>query len=255
MSILTYLEVLVFFSFIQWDEFLLVEEHFDYAEGLSINGRNGGSGWKSAWENNRTGDALIATNMLGMLSGLTASGNCAKMYAAGANTTSQYTRRTFASNCVDTAGMAYWFALKSLTGGYFKSDQTLYLRQGTTNDIPLLAFKSMGAYTAFPTGAAPVSWTTNGTQLVLFKIEMGGLGVGETVSLYTSPDMTQPSSVWIPRATATLALEGGFDGIAIKSAANATSVTLYYIDEIRLALTWQEAVGKKKTTGTLLLMM
>jgi hypothetical protein len=29
MSILTYLEVLVFFSFIQWDEFLLVEEHFE----------------------------------------------------------------------------------------------------------------------------------------------------------------------------------------------------------------------------------
>jgi hypothetical protein len=148
----------------------------------------------------------------------------------------------------DIADSTIWLAFKVQTGIFFKSNQDLYLRIGSTDIASILTMKNANAFTAFG-----VNWTTTNAQLMLFKIVMRGAAVNEDVTLYVNPTLTADPATWVPKASGTLAMNSGFDGINILSTGNASTgggfgTAWYFLDEIRLATTWQGAVGQSATT-------
>jgi hypothetical protein len=74
--------------------------------------------------------------------------------------------------------------------------------------------------------------------------------------LYYDPNLNSDPAAWSALRTGTFTLtDGALTGFRTDSARAGNTGYRFNIDEIRLATAWQEAVGKKKTTGTLLLMM
>ena len=224
---------------------VLVEESFDYAAGFAINGHNGGTGWSRAWSNNQTTYALTCTDSMAAITGVNEIGGALQLLGDG-NNVPQSTNRSFTPAISDTAGTTYWLAFEIQSTIVLKGTQDFWLRTGSTNNYKLLTLNTAaGSFTSFAT-----TWTQTGVQLMLFKLVMNGPGVNEAVTLYVNPDLSTNSATWTAKATGSLAMDSGFDGFDLYS--NTSSIATwagpFRIDELRLATTWQGAVGQSALT-------
>jgi hypothetical protein len=143
--------------------------------------------------------------------------------------------------------MTYWLAFEIQSEITLKGPQEFWLRTGSTNNYKLLTVNiaAGGSFTSFST-----TWTQSGVQLMLFKLVMNGPSVNDAVTLYVNPDLSAAASSWTAKATGSLAMDSGFDGFDlfsnVKSAA--TWAGPFHLDELRLATTWQGAVGQAALT-------
>lgn len=234
---------------------LLVEESFVYNQNTALNGLNGGTGWGGAWTSNynTVGDLCYQTMSSGNLAdytGLANAGEYAKVLLAGNGNTRGYADRLFQTPITDDGG-TYWWAFQvalydaknagewSLTQPGDPHTDNLILNEifatGATLGAPT-AFKFLGT-TLFSGDAAYTP------HLVLVRIQMSGDANNETLTAYLDPNLGADPATWTG-TVGSAAYNSGFDGIrwASNRASTATNPKAY-IDEIRIATTWQDAVG------------
>ncbi len=233
---------------------LLVEETFAYAVGSQIHGQNGGTGWTSAWNNSyphTAGETTNTADTIPVVSGLTEAGNC--LYVpettdknlGGSGTHRATNLQRSWTTVFDNTPATYWFAI-TLQSSVIRQQANWYL---TGNVTPMIS--------------TPGTWNTPYTPryyfygtyidrtanplLFLIKISMSGNSDNELLTCFVNPDLTQSPSVWTPQAIITNQnFNGGFSGISFVGSNNgvASSGRGMLVDELRLATTWQAAVGQ-----------
>lgn len=227
------------------DGTVLVEETFDsYTTNVAINGLNGGSGWTAPWVSTRA--ATYTTIVAGNVDGQGA-GN--KMSLGYSSTTPQNSRTFTAID--DATDATYWLAF-NLQASQLKSSHTLSLNGTAGTLITMTAATSGAAPTYQFFGTTVVAPATAAAQLFLVKIEMSVAG-NDTLTCYVNPNLLSAPSTWTVAVTNSQELIS-INGLTLRGNQN-TGTYATYLDAIRIATTWQAAVGKKRTTGTVLLVM
>jgi hypothetical protein len=81
----------------------------------------------------------------------------------------------------------------------------------------------------------------------VFKIQFSGVtgSVDDVITAYVSPNLALDAALWTVAAVRAIDLSGGIAGITLKSNNNSNSGSVARLDEIRLASTWQAAVGQE----------
>ena len=227
------------------DGTVLVEESFDsYTTNVSINGLNGGNGWSAPWVSNRaaTYTTIVAGNVDGQ-----GTGN--KMSLGYSSTTPQNSRTFTALD--DATDATYWLAF-NLQATQLKSSHTLSLNGTAGTLITMTAATSGAAPTYQFFGTTVVAPATATAQSFLVKIEMSVAG-NDTLTCYVNPNLLAGPSTWTAAATSSQELVS-INGMTLRGNNN-TGTYATYLDAIRIATTWQAAVGNKKLTGTSLLVL
>jgi hypothetical protein len=86
-------------------------------------------------------------------------------------------------------------------------------------------------------------------HLFLIKIQMSGNANAENASLFYDPNLNADPATWTALRTGTFTMTGGaLTGFRTDSARAGNAGYRTYIDELRLATTWQGAVGQSATT-------
>jgi hypothetical protein len=112
-SLLTIAFVLAVFADSQAQVTTVAYEGFNYANGASLNGQTGGTGWTSAWTNDYTSGGTLNVSGTGMTyTGLTASGGSA-VWADGGNHISEDSR----SLPLENSGVVYLQFISQYTSG------------------------------------------------------------------------------------------------------------------------------------------
>ncbi len=221
---------------------VLVEETFDsYTTNVAINGLNGGFGWTAPWVSTRA--ATYTTIVAGNIDGI-GTGN--KMLLGYSSTTPQNSRTFTALD--DATNATYWLAF-NLQATQLKSSHTLSLNGTTGTLITMTAATSGAAPTYQFFGTTVVAPATATAQFFLVKIEMSVEG-NETLTCYVNPNLLTLPSAWTVNATNSQELVL-VNGLTLRGNQN-TGTYATYLDTIRIATTWQAAVGKIKNTGTVL---
>lgn len=235
---------------------VLVGEPFEYAAATNLSGLNGGSGWGGAWVvgYNSAYPATVEAGNPANIAGLTSSGNHLKFWTKGNGTTYQNLDRPFES-LIDDGGQTVWFAMVvALCNSKNAATWTL---TGLTTDpegaVPASLFTTVenGTPAPFRFGGTTLFTGDPGytPHLVLMKLAMSGDADAETLTAYGDPDLTADSSTW-SGVVRTLYANGGLAGFAYRGgrASTATANTDFHMDELRLANSWQGAVGQAATT-------
>lgn len=229
---------------------LLVEESFDgagYTAGTALNGLNGGSGWGGAWTANSHANFPqdIQAGNLDDYPGLVNSGNHTRLWACGNGSVYSTASRAFASTIPD-AGQTIWAALQLAANDAKEGPSKFYLRDDGADDYVLRVrseadtrVQSSGNQTLFN---GDDDYTPH---LLLVKIEMSGGAGDETLTYYVDPDLSaDPVGGTVESAS----LDSGLSGFKWDGPRSSTGMACdMYMDELRLATTWQEAVGVSST--------
>jgi len=225
---------------------LLIEEAFDgagYTAAAPLNGLNGGTGWAGAWtaSSHANFPQDIQAGNLDDYSGLVNSGNHARLWACGNGSVYSKASRSFASTIPD-AGQTIWLALQLAANDAKEGPSTFYLRDDDADDY-VLRVRS-GADTRVQTSQSQTLFNGDDAytpHLLLLKIEMSGGAGDETLTYYVDPDLSaDPTGGTVQSAL----LDSGLNGFKWDGPRSSTGMACdMYIDEIRLATTWQEAVG------------
>jgi len=237
---------------------LIAGESFDgtgYTSGASLSGLNGGTGWAAGWTTVTTPATYpidIISGNLGNYTGLVNAGAHMRTWAEGNGTIRNYADRLFSTAITDDGG-TYWWAFQialndgkngshwTLTepGDLHANNQTANPIFTTTGDDATVDFK-FGTTTTLFSGDA--SYTP---RLVVVKVQMSGDASNETLTAYVNPNLAADPVTWTGTVRS-VAYNSGFDGIrwAGNRASSSSFVSDVYIDEIRVATTWQEAVGQ-----------
>lgn len=227
---------------------LLVEESFNYA-ATNLVGLNGGTGWSGGWSveshyDTEAGAYAVLDGSLTNYPGMAVAGGRGSFLAGGGGTYYPSAQRNFASAITDDGG-AYWLAFQLQAPGYHK-DATFTLLGAATNS-PLVKLKTdvVGMDFQFLGGAYYSTVDTN-THLFLIKIQMSGDTNAEMARLYYDPDLSADDSTWTPLRSNTFVITSvsGLTAFRADSARSGNTGYRTSIDEIRLATTWQAAVGK-----------
>lgn len=234
---------------------LLAEESFNYATGNLVN-LNGGTGWAGAWTteshyDTEAGAYSVSEGVLTNCSGLIATGHYGSFLAGGTGTYYPSAQRLLATPLTDD-GKIYWLAFQLQTPVYHKDSSITLL--GTS--VPFVKLKTdvIGMNFQFLGGTFHSPGDT-ATHLFVIKIQMSGDANPESASLYYDPNVNADPATWSALRTGTFTMtDGTLTGFRTDSARAGNTGYRFNIDEIRLATTWQAAVGKKKT-GTILLVM
>lgn len=234
---------------------LWVGESFEYAAGASLGGLNGGLGWGSPWVVGYGSGypASVEPGSLGSIRGVASSGNHLKFWAKGNSSVYENLDRGFQSVIADE-GQTVWFAM--VVAAYDAKNTATWSLAGLTADSAGSVAASLFELTG---GSAPAhfkfgSFTlftgdTNRTpHIILLKMAMSGDEGPETVTAYVVSDMSVflDPSVW-PCVTRTdLYANSGLMGFYYRGGRASTSgyAADVYMDEIRLASTWQAVVGQ-----------
>lgn len=229
---------------------VLAYEPFDYAASTNLNGLSGGIGWGGPWVVgcNAAFPATIQTGSLGSVTGLVSSGNSLRFWAIGNGSVYENLDRPFDRMIAD-GGQTNWLAMVialydaknaatwTLTG--LKSDA------GGTNAANLFDLQG-GIPSALKFGTATLfAGSTNYTpHLVLVKMAMSGDEGAETFTAYVDPDLSSDPSSWTGAVRSVYANDG-LVGLAYRGgrASSASFDADVYMDEIRIAGSWQAAVG------------
>jgi N-acetyl-beta-hexosaminidase/chitodextrinase len=220
---------------------VLAEETFDsYTAGSDISGKSGGTGWTSNWTVTKAGmDTVVAGNADG-----SGTGNC---LAQSYNATTPQASRSFAPVSNATT-RTLWLAFE-LQASAVKSTQTLNLT-GTGFTGNMITIGTGGSWVP-PTyqfyGATVVTPATTAAQLFVIQLDIVS-GGNTTMSCYVNPNLTAGVATWTPAAVSTQAITS-VSGISLRSNNNSASQTdKVKLDNIRLATTWQGAVGQSAST-------
>ena len=223
----------------------LATETFDYA-AINLAGLNGGSGWSGAWTveshyDNEAGAFGVLDGTLGNYPGLTLVGRYASFLSGGSGTYYPSAQRLFATPLTDDGG-TYWLAFQLQATAYHKYSSFTLL--GTSVPFIYLKDSVAGMNFQFLGGTFYAPGDTN-THLFLIRIQMSGDTNAESAALFYDPDLTANPASWVALRTGTFTMTGGaLTGFRADSARAGNTGYRAYIDEIRLATTWQGAVGQ-----------
>jgi len=217
----------------------------EYTVGNHINGINGGSGW-TAWTAPADAAKVKADSPGLTYTGLPDTGNC----VYGINNSGgdpgvwQATRGISGSPFGTTPGTVWVSFIANFGGNAYWPRSSLYLRDGSTKKVGVGNFGSdMGG--DVPRLALSVDGTTSTPSPAIspiqrfFLLSIDFTAGNDPVSLWVDPNISLgESGLGTPQASVTdkdfvfdnLLLEFGFGGARV--------------DEIRLATTWIEAVGR-----------
>jgi hypothetical protein len=238
--------------------YAICEESFDYNPNTALNGLDGGTGWADAWtaNYNTVGALCYQTMSSGNLDdypGLVNAGEHAQVILAGDGNTYGYVHRDLEDPIIDD-GQTYWWAFQVALPIWAKNAAKWSLtepgdphtNQGIQNEIFSVTTTVPGAFKFL--GTTLLSGDDACTpHLVLVKIEMSGDANNETLTAYLDPDLSADPSGWTG-TVASAAYNSGFDGIRWSSdRASTASNPVGYIDEVRIATTWEAAVGQGGT--------
>ena len=224
---------------------VLASESFDYAAGNLV-GLNGGAGWSGGWTvdshyDNEAGAYSVADGVIGTYPGLTSVGRNGSFLSGGNGTYYPSAQRLFATPLTDDGG-TYWLAFQLQAAAYHKYSSFTLL--GTSTPFIYLKDGVAGMNFQFLGGTFYAPGDTN-SHLFLIKIQMSGDGNAENASLFYDPDLTADPATWTALRTGTFTMSGGsLTGFRTDSARAGNTGYRTYIDEIRLATTWQGAVGQ-----------
>ena len=228
----------------------LAEESFTNAAGGLV-GLSGGTGWSGGWSmdsryDNEAGRYEVIEGVLSNYPGLTAAGRYASVLSGGSGTYYPWAQRNLTTPLTDD-GLAYWFAFQLQSIGYHKS--STYTLLGTTNVFVRMKVDVTGMNFQFLNGAYYSPGDTN-AHLFLIKIQMSGDANAESGSLYYDPDLSADPVSWTALRTGTFTMTNGSLS-AFRTDSDRAGSTTYrmLIDEIRLATTWQAAVGQAAVAG------
>lgn len=235
---------------------VLAEETFDYAAGNLV-GLNGGTGWSGAWTvdsryDTEAGAYSVTDGIFTNIPGLKNAGRYGSFLAGGTGTYYPYAQRLLTTPVTDDGG-TYWLAFQLQAPVYHKDASVTLL--GTS--VPLVKLKTDVICMNFQfLGGTFHSPGDTATHLFVIKIQMSGDANPESATLYYDPNLNSDPSAWSALRTGTFTLtDGALTGFRSDSARAGNISYRFNIDEIRLATTWQAAVGKKKTLGTCLLVL
>jgi len=225
---------------------LLVEESFDgagYTAAALLNGLNGGTGWAGAWTANSDSGLPqdIQAGNLDNYPGLVNSGNHVRLWACGDHNVYSKASRSFASTIPD-AGQTIWLALQLAANDAKEGPSKFYLRDDDADDYVLRVRSE--ADTRVQTSQNQTLFNGDDAytpHLLLVKIEMSGGAGDETLTYYLDPDLSaDPTGGTVQSAS----LDSGLTAFKWDGPRASTGMACdMYMDEIRLATTWQEAVG------------
>jgi hypothetical protein len=210
-------------------------EHFDYATG-SLAGKNGGSGWSSAWSSSHGsfGDLVVASSSLAY-TGVSTTGNRISLSSDGEN------QRTLSAK-TDTFGNTVWVSfLGNFTqSGFGFNNVRFYNGSSVTGGIGGNGSDVSNYYpnwAILDSSLAATSFTStpfNGsiTRLAMLKIDYAA----GTSSLWMDPNLSTFNGTQTPSQVRPFAPV--FDKVMIYLRGG------NQIDELRIATTWQESVGQ-----------
>ena len=223
---------------------VLAEESFEYTAG-TLTGRNGGRGWSGGWSveshyDTEAGAYAVGDGSATNYPGMTVAGGHGTFLSGGTGTYYPWAQRNLAEPLSDD-GKSYWLAFQLQAPGYHKNSS--YTLTGTA--VPLIALKTdvTGMNFQFLGGTYHSPGDTN-AHLFLIKIQMSGDTNAEAASLFYDPDLTSQPETWTALRTGSLTMGAeGLTGFRTDSARTGNTGYRTRIDEIRLATTWQAAVG------------
>jgi chitodextrinase len=228
---------------------VIMEETFDYAAGNLV-GLNGGTGWFGAWTveshyDNEANCYSVIDGAFASYPGLISEGHYGSFLSGGGGTYYPYAQRLLTTPITDDGG-AYWLAFQLQATAYHKYSSFTLL--GTS--VPLVYLKDdvAGMNFQFLGGSFHAPGDTN-PHLFLIKIQMSGNANAENASLFYDPNLNADPATWTALRTGTFTMTGGaLTGFRTDSARAGNAGYRTYIDELRLATTWQGAVGQSATT-------
>jgi len=225
---------------------LLVGESFDgaaYTAGASLNGLNGGTGWGDAWtaSSHANFPQDIQSGNLADVPGLVNSGNHARLWACGNGSVYSKASRPFAATIPD-AGQTLWLGLQVAANDAKEGPSRFYLRDDGAGDSFLRVRSEANTRVQASQDATLFLGDDNYTpHLILVKIEMSGDAGDENLTYYLDPDLSAaPTGGTVQSAS----WNNGLTGFKWDGPRASTSMACdMFLDEMRLATTWQEAVG------------
>jgi hexosaminidase len=223
---------------------VLAEETFDgYTAGADISGKSGGTGWTGNWAVTKAGmDTLVSGNVNGLGTG----NSLAQSY----NSTTPQAGRTFAA-INNSLNRTLWLAFE-LQATKVKLSQTFTL-SGTGITGAMITITGSNSWIA-PIyqffGTTVVTPATTAAQLFVVRIEITG-GGGTTLACYVNPDLAKtPDTPGFMAAATSSQTITAITGIVFRSNGNSASQPdKVNLDNIRLASTWQGAVGLAPTAA------
>jgi hypothetical protein len=172
-------------------------------------------------------------------------------WTKGNGTTYENLDRSFAATIADQ-GQTVWFAL--LLGLCNSKNLAAWLLAGLTtdatgtNDANLFETTANGTPSPFRFGSTALFTgdTSFTPHLVLVKLQMSGNTNAETMTAYCDPNLSTNPDTWTGVVRSNLYANNGIAGFAYRGgrASTTTPNTQFLMDEIRLATTWQAAIGR-----------
>ena len=260
---------------------LLVEEIFDYAAAY-LNGQNDGIGWNGAWSCNQSGATPYASTEIGnqaphldpslpqagpsqyytnLNAGNGANNNEAYfLFKAVGTSTPSYGNRTF--NAISNDGKTYWvaFTLAVSTAKYAITWQLTGLTTDAAGTTQATVLNLSASTTRTQVSANGTNlWLPSAVEgsdpytapyaihLIVIKIAMSGVAANPvTVTWYLDPDLSKDSTAWTSATSNnTWYVKTSITnwGYPATGTATSSSDSRGYMDNFRIATTWQEAVG------------
>ena len=223
------------FSLVEIKAQVIASESFDYTVGTTLSTSNGGAGWGGAWELVGGDDKMIVADSIknfrtGFGSG---TGLLMDLDAAGKNVRLE---RRLAAPIEDDGEFWIAFAVDFVTVGSNVFNVALVDVDATAASGPGGLKMIIGKFFNPDDWGAAAAQNTNpgrvvgqrpeGVHWMVTKVSFGGVGVNDTLRLFLNPDpMIEPTNDAADVTFIGGALDGGFNGIMIRTEANPTIVT------------------------------
>ena len=222
---------------------LVAEESFVYDADSALDGLNGGTGWAGAWtavDSSSSFPQQILAGNLDDYAGLVNSGNHLGLWSAGNGSKYQQAYRSFGTSY--TADGTYWLGFQIASNDAKTGPSKFYLTSDGSGDEFLRFDSEPDADIKTHSGTVLVSGDDNYTpHLILLKIELSS-SADESLTYYVDPDLSADPTGGI---TSTASFSSGLTGFKWDGPRASASMDCdFYMDELRLATTWQEAVGQ-----------